>query len=214
MWDANGNWNLDSLSITFPPHIIDSIIAIPKSSHPHQLDTLFWLPSSNGLFTSNSAYLPTLDPPPPFPTFNLCWKWIGNYPPSLASQHSFGLLVMAVSPQKIYPSKGKSLPIPHAPSLGTHLNPSFTSIVSPIWSSLGPIHSLNEFHSPLAFDWIKKITVVNDTPSKYPYILWKFVFPFTAWSIWSAGNKFAMENTPFSPNETIDKTLSLSTDLY
>ena len=64
MWDASGNWNLDSLSITFPPHIIDSIIAIPKSSHAHQLDIPFWLSSSNGLFTSNSAYLPTLDPPP------------------------------------------------------------------------------------------------------------------------------------------------------
>ena len=121
---------------------------------------------------------------------------------------------MATSPQKICSSKGKSLLIPHAPSLGTHLNPSFTSIVSPIWSSLSPIHSLNEFHSPSAFDWIKKMTVVNDTPSKYPYILWKFIFPFTAWSIWSTRNKFAMENTPFSPNETIDKTLSLSTDHY
>ena len=117
---------------------------------------------------------------------------------------------MAAFPQKICSSKGKSLLIPHAPSLGTHLNPSFTSIISPIWSNLG----LNEFHSPSAFDWIKKMTVVNDTPSKYPYILWKFVFPFTTWSIWSARNKFAMENTPFSPNETIDKTLSLSTDHY
>ena len=55
---------------------------------------------------------------------------------------------------------------------------------------------------------------VNDTTSKYPYIPWKFVFPFTAWTIWSARNKFVMENIPFSPNEILDKTLSLSTNLY
>ena len=75
VWDSQGTWNLQSLSLQLPSEISKFILATPRPLIPNQADCIYWKAMKNGQFNSSSAYRlafeQTTTPPSPG-----CCKWI------------------------------------------------------------------------------------------------------------------------------------------
>lgn len=121
---------------------------------------------------------------------------------------------MVASPQNLFFSNERSSLTPPAPSTRTHrIHPPHLA-----WLPNNQPHTVLSGHSsfipwlpfPLGF-WLDKENVCYQ---RYHFQIsihsLKFVYLITAWTIWSARNKFVMENIPFSPSEILDKTIFLS----
>ena len=52
------------------------------------------------------------------------------------------------------------------------------------------------------------------TTSIHPNIPRSIAFPFSIWAIWTARNKFVMENLPFNQREIVKKISSLTIDFF
>ena len=75
VWDSQGTWNLQSISLQLPSEISKFILATPRPLIPNQADCIYWKAMKNGQFNSSSAYRlafeQTTTPPSPG-----CCKWI------------------------------------------------------------------------------------------------------------------------------------------
>uniref|UniRef100_A0A2N9HWM1 Reverse transcriptase domain-containing protein n=1 Tax=Fagus sylvatica TaxID=28930 RepID=A0A2N9HWM1_FAGSY len=56
VWDSQGNWNLQSLSLQLPSEISKFILATPRPLIPDQADCIYWKAAKNGQFNSSLAY--------------------------------------------------------------------------------------------------------------------------------------------------------------
>jgi hypothetical protein len=75
LWDSQGNWDLQHLSIQLPHNISSLISAAPRPIIPNQEDVFCWKPSNNGCLNSSSAYRLAFD----LTSTKLstsCWKWL------------------------------------------------------------------------------------------------------------------------------------------
>ena len=75
LWDTQGHWCLDHLSFTIPPNLSAIIKATPKPLTHEREDSVLWHPTSNGLFSTHSAYSLTHDLYYPR-TVSKGWGWI------------------------------------------------------------------------------------------------------------------------------------------
>ena len=190
-----------------------------KTIHPSlSPDKFFWLPSPNGHFNSNSAYLIALnlDPNHPIPPK---WKWLWKLP-TLPKITTFLLLAChSCLPTKDLLLKRKILSKATCP---LYKNPTESifyilrdcPIVYPIWANLGNLPRQQDFHSSQILDWIKKMTSYFGTTLFLPNIPWNVAFPIAIWTIWTARNKFVMENKAFVTSEILKKIQALSIDIF
>ena len=56
LWDSQGNWDLQHLSIQLPHNISSLISTAPRPITLNQEDVFCWKPSNNGCFNSSSVY--------------------------------------------------------------------------------------------------------------------------------------------------------------
>ena len=181
-------------------------------------DGLCWQPSSNGLFNSSSAYkiALNLDQSPP-PTS--CWKWIWklNTLPRIAFfiwqlYHERLPTKTLLSHRRIIPNN--LCPLCHSnPESCLHLFRDCPSIL-PLWHSLGFTSTSNFFTQSPVCMWVKHWSQDTSSPSKFPQFQWKDFFPVLIWTIWSARNKWVMENITFDIPSIMHRTKTITTELW
>ena len=86
--------------------------------------------------------------------------------------------------------------------------------VLPLWLSLG-IQSTSIFFTQSSTDtWVKYWSQDTSCPNQFPQFQWIDIFPVLLWTIWTARNKWVMENIAFNIPAIIHRTKVVTTELY
>uniref|UniRef100_A0A2N9FQ21 Reverse transcriptase domain-containing protein n=1 Tax=Fagus sylvatica TaxID=28930 RepID=A0A2N9FQ21_FAGSY len=218
LWDSHGEWDLRHLSFQLPDDITRLISATSRPITPILEDSFCWKPTSNGQFSSKSAYLIAAGSPSTkqSPTG---WKWLWkiNTIPRVLS--FLWLSCHERLPTKVFLFRRNITPDNLCPLCKTEPESLMhalrdCSLVKPVWLSIGSSPPPDFSTSLNTKAWIKQWSTSTLATTFHTSILWKDVFPLLTWSIWSSRNKLAMEGVPFIPTEVVKKAKSLAIEFF
>lgn len=212
--DAAGNWLWDAFSYHLPPHIVQSMISLPRNPLGNRDDIISWEPNSNGIFTVKSAYhVLCRKNPPPIPSS----KWLWNIPCHPRLRFFCWLLWHQALPTNFLLSKRGISISPFCVLCGSHDESiehlfRYCSASQYFWTSCS--NPPNVFiSSSLNFgDWIKSCIRCQDA-SIYN-IPFGTLFLYCLWSIWLARNKKAYQCAPFHPTATFKDALNHAVEFF
>uniref|UniRef100_A0A2N9IHI9 Reverse transcriptase domain-containing protein n=1 Tax=Fagus sylvatica TaxID=28930 RepID=A0A2N9IHI9_FAGSY len=217
VWDSSGSWCLDTLSMLLPPSIINTILAVPRPITSPLEDGICWKPSSNGLFSSASAYKialnldQTLSPPG-------CWRWIWKLNTLPRIIFFIWQLCHEKLPTKILLAQWKITPDNICPLC--NIDPESClhlfrdcPVIQPLWHLLGFTATSHFFTQTPTRTWAKHWSLDTTAPSLFPQFQWKDIFPVLIWTIWTGRNKWVMEHIPLDIPSIIHRTKTITTEL-
>lgn len=207
--DGRGGWKWEELSNLLPPAIILKIRAIPSFPEADYPDTMILRGSTNGKFSTKSAYALLDDLPPngEEDKWRVLWKMKGlpktKYFLWLARQDR--LLTNKVRITRQITTDGRC----HACSFdmedGLHVLRDCPAARDICLALIPPEHH-QQFFSLSLSDWID-FNLNGDMNGTYEISSWQILFGQTTWALWTWRNKAIFDPNFVKPNNPIELIL-------
>ncbi|KAJ1415138.1 Ribonuclease H domain [Sesbania bispinosa] len=205
--EPNMGWNIQLLQFVLPEEVVMEIIGYP---HPHDsfgADSVAWSGTSNGVFSTRSAYelVSCKADSTPDPIWKAVWRWRG---PERA--RCFMWLVLNKGPKTkhkgfrcgLYDSDVCPVCLQHIETPLHVLRDCLNA--KNVWSSLGGTNLPPNFYSVDITDWFK-MNLIGGTGGN-----WSLIFGLSVWQLWRCRNERVFDNKAVSSVEVVGRIHNLA----